>query len=121
AIMDGARAIANGDGDLIIACGVESMSRAPFVMPKSSAAFAREPQIFDTTLGWRFVNKKLSEMYYPYTMGETAENVARRWNISRNAQDEFASESQQKFAKALASGKWTGEVVPVQVQIGKEV
>ena len=60
-------------------------------------------------------------MYYPYTMGETAENVARRWNISRNAQDEFALESQQKFAKALASGKWTGEVVPVQVQIGKEV
>ncbi len=121
AIMDGARAIACGDGELVIACGVESMSRAPFVIPKSSSAFAREPQIFDTTLGWRFVNKKLSELYYPYTMGETAENVAKRWNISRNAQDEFALESQQKFAKALSTGKWRDEIVPVQVQIGKEV
>ena len=121
AIMDCARAIACGDGELMIACGVESMSRAPFVMPKSTSAFAREPQIFDTTLGWRFVNKKLSELYYPYTMGETAENVAKRWNISRNAQDEFALESQQKYAKALAAGKWRDEIVPVQVQIGKEV
>ena len=121
AVMDATRAIACGDGDLMIACGVESMSRAPFVIPKSNAAFAREPQIYDTTLGWRFVNKRLSEMYYPYTMGETAENVARRWNISRNAQDEFALESQQKFAKALAAGKWKDEIVPVQVQIGKEV
>jgi 3-oxoadipyl-CoA thiolase len=121
AVMDGARAIACGDGELMIACGVESMSRAPFVMPKSTSAFAREPQVFDTTLGWRFVNKKLSELYYPYTMGETAENVAKRWNISRNAQDEFALESQQKFAKALAVGKWREEIVPVQVQIGKEV
>src|SRR5476651_420027 len=121
AVMDGARAIACGDGELMIACGVESMSRAPFVMPKSTSAFAREPQVFDTTLGWRFVNKKLSELYYPYTMGETAENIAKRWNISRNAQDEFALESQQKFAKALAAGKWKDEIVPVQVQIGKEV
>ena len=121
AIMDCARAIACGDGELMIACGVESMSRAPFVIPKSNTAFAREPQIFDTTLGWRFVNKKLSELYYPYTMGETAENVARRWNISRNAQDEFALESQQKYARALASNKWRDEIVPLQVQIGKEV
>lgn len=121
AVMDCTRTIACGDAELMIACGVESMSRAPFVIPKSSSAFAREPQIYDTTLGWRFVNKKLSELYYPYTMGETAENVARRWNISRNAQDEFALESQQKFAKALAAGKWSDEIVPVQVQIGKEV
>ncbi len=121
AIMDGARAIACGDGDLIIASGVESMSRAPFVMPKSSSAFAREPQIYDTTMGWRFINKKLSEQYYPFTMGETAENVARRWNISRNAQDEFAMESQQKYARALEAGKWRDEIVPIQVQIGKEV
>jgi 3-oxoadipyl-CoA thiolase len=121
AIMDGARAIACGDGDLIIACGVESMSRAPFVMPKATTPFAREPQIFDTTLGWRFVNKKLSELYYPYTMGETAENVARQWNISRNAQDEFALESQQKYAKALAANKWQDEIIPLQVQIGKDV
>jgi acetyl-CoA C-acetyltransferase len=121
AIMDGARAIACGDGDLVIACGVESMSRAPFVMPKSTSAFAREPQIFDTTLGWRFINKKLSELYYPYTMGETAENVAKRWNISRNAQDEFALASQQKYARAFTAGKWKDEIVPMQVQIGKEV
>ncbi len=120
AIMDASRAIAAGDGDIMIACGVESMSRAPFVMPKAQSAFAREPQLFDTTLGWRFVNKKLSDLYYPYTMGETAENVARRWNISRNAQDEFAHASQQKYARALAAGKWKEEIVPIQVQIGKE-
>jgi 3-oxoadipyl-CoA thiolase len=121
AIMDAARAIACGDGDLYIACGVESMSRAPFVMPKATTAFAREPQIFDTTLGWRFVNKKLSDLYYPYTMGETAENVARQWNISRNAQDEFAMESQQKYAKAHAANKFSEEIIPLQVQIGKDV
>ncbi len=121
AIMDGARTIACGDGDLVIACGVESMSRAPFVMPKSTSAFAREPQIADTTLGWRFINKRLAEMYYPYTMGETAENVAKRWNISRNAQDEFALESQQKYERALADNRWKDEIVPIQVQIGKDV
>jgi len=121
AIMDGARAIACGDGDLIIACGVESMSRAPFVMPKATSAFSRENQVFDTTLGWRFVNKKLSDLYYPFTMGETAENVARQWNISRNAQDEFAMESQQKYAKALEANKWRDEIIPLQVQIGKDV
>jgi 3-oxoadipyl-CoA thiolase len=120
-IMDAARAIACGDGDLYIACGVESMSRAPFVMPKATSAFAREPQIFDTTLGWRFINKKLSDLYYPYTMGETAENVAKQWNISRNAQDEFAMESQQKYAKAYANNKWANEITPMQVQIGKDV
>lgn len=121
AIMDCARAIACGDGDLMVACGVESMSRAPFVVPKSTSAFARDPQIADTTLGWRFVNKRLAEMYYPYTMGETAENVARRWNISRHAQDEFALESQQKYEKALQENKWKDEITPVQVQVGKEV
>ncbi len=121
AIMDAARAIACGDGDLMIACGVESMSRAPFVMPKSTSAFARDPQIYDTTLGWRFVNKKLSEMYHPYSMGETAENVARQWNISRNAQDEFAIASQKKYANALAANKWTDEIIPLQVQIGANV
>jgi len=119
-IMDAARAIACGDGDLMIACGVESMSRAPFVIPKANSAFAREPQIFDTTLGWRFINKKLSDLYYPYTMGETAENVAKQWNISRNAQDEFAMGSQHKYAKALASGKFLNEISPLQVQVGKD-
>jgi 3-oxoadipyl-CoA thiolase len=121
AIMDAARAIACGDGDLMIACGVESMSRAPFVMPKSTSAFARDPQIYDTTLGWRFVNKKLSELYHPYSMGETAENVARQWNISRNAQDEFAIASQKKYANALTANKWTDEIIPLQVQIGANV
>ncbi len=121
AIMDATRSIACGDGDLFIACGVESMSRAPFVIPKSSTAFAREAQIYDTTLGWRFVNKKLSELYYPYTMGETAEQVAKRWNISRNAQDEFALYSQQKYARALEADRWKSEIIPVPVQVGKEI
>lgn len=121
AVMDCARAIACGDGDLMIACGVESMSRAPFVVPKSSSAFSRDAQIADTTMGWRFVNKKLAELYFPYSMGETAENVARRWNISRHAQDEFAFSSQQKYLKAHEENKWQDELAPLQVQIGKEV
>jgi len=121
AVMDSARAIACGDAELMIACGVESMSRAPFVMPKATSAFSRENQLFDTTLGWRFVNKKLSELYYPYTMGETAENVARQWNISRIAQDEFAFESQKKFARAQEAGKWADELIAVQVQVEKDV
>ena len=121
AIMDASRAIMCGDGDLYIACGVESMTRAPFVLPKSAAPFAREPQIFDTTLGWRFINKQLSEMYYPFSMGETAENVATQWNISRLAQDEFALGSQQKYFAAANAGKFTDEIIPVQVQRGKDV
>ncbi|MFT3681475.1 MAG: acetyl-CoA C-acyltransferase [Ferruginibacter sp.] len=120
-IMDAARAIMCGDGDLFIACGVESMTRAPFVTPKAGSAFAREPQLFDTTMGWRFVNPKLSELYYPFSMGETAENVAKQWNISRHAQDEFAFESQQKYAAAYADGKFEDEIIPVSVQQGKDV
>ena len=121
AIMDAARAIMCGDGELFIACGVENMTRAPFVMPKASAAFAREPQIFDTTMGWRFVNKNLSALYYPYSMGETAENVAKQWNISRHAQDEFSLESQDKYARAYAENKFAEEIMPVQVQVGKDI
>ena len=121
AIMDSSRAIAAGDAELMIACGVESMSRAPFVMPKSSSAFDRNAQIFDTTMGWRLVNKKLSELYHPYTMGETAENVAKQWNISRHAQDEFAMESQEKYAAALKEGKWKDEIIPLQVPVGKDM
>jgi len=120
AIMDCSRTIACGDAELMIACGVESMSRAPFVMPKAQSAFDRNAQVFDTTMGWRFINKKLAEMYYPYSMGETAENVAKQWNISRHAQDEFALESQQKYADALKEGKWKDEIIPVQVQVGKD-
>ena len=98
-----ARAIANGDAEIMIAGGVESMSRAPFVIPKNNSPFEENPEIFDTTMGWRFINEKLSALYYPYTMGETAENVAKKWNISRHAQDEFALGSQQKYADALNS------------------
>lgn len=119
AIMDGARAIANGDGEVVISCGVESMSRAPFVMAKPTEAFSRKAEIYDTTLGWRFINQRLADLYYPYGMGETAENVARQWNISREDQDRFAWASQQKYAEALAAGKWTSEIIPVQVEAVK--
>lgn len=120
AIMDSARTIACGDAQLMIACGVESMSRAPFVMPKATSAFDRNAQIFDTTMGWRFVNRQLAEMYFPYTMGETAENIAKQWNISRHAQDEFAMSSQQKYAKAHKENKFKEEIIPVRVQVGKD-
>lgn len=120
AIMDSARTIACGDAELMIACGVESMSRAPFVMPKATSAYDRNAQLFDTTMGWRFVNKQLAEMYFPYNMGETAENVAKQWNISRNAQDEFAMESQQKYAEAYSAGKFKNEIIPIKVQVGKD-
>jgi len=120
AIMDSTRTIACGDAQLMIACGVESMSRAPFVMPKASSPFDRNAQIFDTTMGWRFINKKLSESYFPYSMGETAENIAKQWNISRHAQDEFALESQQKYAFAHKTARFKEEIIPVQVQVGKE-
>lgn len=120
-IMDAARAIMCGDGELFIACGVESMSRAPFVLPKQTDSFGRKTELFDTTMGWRFINEKLSAMYHPFTMGETAENVAKQWQISRNAQDEFAVESQERYFAALAAGKWTNEIVPVETVNGKEV
>jgi acetyl-CoA C-acetyltransferase len=120
AIMDSARTIACGDAHLMIACGVESMSRAPFVMPKAASAFDRNAQIFDTTMGWRFVNRQLADMYFPYTMGETAENIAKQWNISRHAQDEFAMSSQQKYAKAHKENRFKEEIIPVRVQVGKD-
>lgn len=115
AIMDGARQIMVGDAELIIACGVESMTRAPFVMNKSNEAWGRKPEIFDTTMGWRFVNPKLAEMYYPFAMGETAENVAKQWNVTRKEQDEFALSSQQKYFAAKAAGKWKDEITPVEI------
>jgi 3-oxoadipyl-CoA thiolase len=119
AIMDASRAIMCGDGDIYIAGGVESMSRAPFVMGKSETPFSRQAEIFDTTLGWRFINKKLSDLYYPYTMGETGENVAEQWNVTREEQDQFAFNSQEKYAAAAASGKFKEEIVPVTVDLGK--
>jgi acetyl-CoA C-acetyltransferase len=119
AIMDSARQILTGDAEVMIACGVESMSRAPFVMPKSTTPFQRTAEIYDTTLGWRFVNNKLQDVHYPYSMGETGENVAKQWNISREAQDAFALESQNRYFAALEGGKWKDEIVPVEVEGAK--
>lgn len=115
AIMDAARAIMCDEGMLYIAAGVESMTRAPFVMAKSDGAWSRKNEVFDTTIGWRFTNKFLAEMYHPYSMGETAENVATKWNISREAQDAFALASQQKYFAALNERKWEDEIVPVEM------
>jgi acetyl-CoA C-acetyltransferase len=95
AIMDASRAIACGDGMMYMAGGVESMTRAPFVMAKQGEAWSRNAEVFDTTIGWRFTNKTLAALYHPYSMGETAENVARQWKISREDQDKFALSSQQ--------------------------
>lgn len=115
AVMDAARAIMCGEGLLYIAAGVESMTRAPFVMPKSEGAFTRKPEIYDTTIGWRFTNKFLADKYYPYSMGETAENVAKEWNITREQQDAFALSSQEKYFAALAQDKWAEEIVAVEM------
>jgi 3-oxoadipyl-CoA thiolase len=114
AIMDAARQVMCGHAELIIASGVESMTRAPFVMPKATGAFQRNAEVYDTTLGWRFINKKLAEMYPPYSMGETAENVAKQWNISREEQDAFAVQSQQKYFAAKEANKWEDEIVAVE-------
>lgn len=120
AIMDAARAISCNEGMFYIAGGVESMTRAPFVMPKSDGAWSRKTEIYDSTIGWRFTNKKLADMYHPYSMGETAENVARQWNISREAQDVFAAASQHKYAAAFEAGKWNDELIPVEITENRE-
>jgi len=114
-IVDASRAIQCGDGDIYISGGTESMTRAPFVMAKAETAYSRTPEIYDTTIGWRFTNKKLAAMYNPYAMGETAENVAERWNISREEQDTFAFQSQEKYQAAHAAGKFANEIVPVHI------
>ena len=115
AINIAARMIETGHGDVFIAGGTESMSRAPFVMAKSETAFARAPEIHDTTLGWRFTNPRLAERYHPYSMGETAENVARKFGISREDQDAFALSSQSKWGAAKASCRFDGEIVAVEI------
>ena len=115
AVMDAARAVMCGEGMIYIAGGVESMTRAPFVTAKSDGAWNRKMETYDSTIGWRFTNKRLAEMYYPYSMGETAENVATEWNISREAQDVFALGSQQKYFAALAAGKWEDEIVAIEM------
>jgi len=120
AIMDSARAIMCGEGQVYIAGGVESMTRAPFVMAKSSNAWNRQAEVHDTTIGWRFVNKRLTEKYHPYSMGETAENVAKQWKITREEQDQFALDSQEKYFKALSNGMWKEEIVGIEILGGKE-
>lgn len=119
AIMDAARAIMTGEGEIYIAGGVESMSRAPFVLPKSEDPFSRKAEMYDTTLGWRFVNPRLSSLYHPYSMGETAENVARKYNIGREEQDAFAYESQIRYQRAHEAGKFSDELIPVRLPQSK--
>ncbi len=120
AIMDATRALQCGDGELMIACGVESMTRAPYVMSKPDQPWSRQPEIYDTTIGWRFTNPALAALYHPYSMGETAENVARQWNITREEQDQFAFDSQTKYQAAAKAGKFRDEIIPVSVKVKKE-
>ena len=108
-----ARAIKSGEAGLVIAGGVESMSRAPFVMPKATSEFSRNAEIYDTTMGWRFVNKRMKEMYGTESMPETAENVAEAFNISREDQDLFALRSQQRAHVAQSNGFFSDEIVPI--------
>ncbi len=121
AVADAARLIVTGEADLVIAGGVEQMSRAPLVMGKPTDAFPRGNQtIYDTTLGWRFVNPRMEQMHGTLAMGETAEKVAERCNVSREAQDRFALTSQQRAAKALASGRMAVEITPIVTGIDKK-
>jgi len=120
AINCAARMIESGAGDIMVAGGVESMSRAPYVLSKADQAFGREQQIFDTTIGWRFVNPRLAAMYPPISLGETAENVARAHAVSRADQDAFALASQQKWAAAHADGRFRDEIAPVEIPQGKK-
>lgn len=119
AIMDASRAIMCGDGEFMIAAGVESMTRAPFVMGKADSAFSRKAEMFDTTIGWRFINPALAAMHHPYSMGETAENVAKQWKVSRAEQDEFAYNSQLKYEAAHKAGRFNDELIPIEIDLGK--
>ncbi len=110
-----AQAIAAGEGECFIAGGVESMSRAPFVLAKAEGPYSRKAEIYDTTIGWRFTNPRLAAAYPPYSMGETAENVAERYRISRQEQDRFALASQEKAARAIEAGRLAEEITPVSV------
>ncbi len=110
-----ARAIRLGEADMVLAGGVESMSRAPMVMPKADAAFSRKAEIYDTTIGWRFVNRAMDKTYGTHSMPETAENVAEDFNVSREDQDAFALRSQTRALAAIASGRMAREIAPVSV------
>jgi len=120
ALIDAARAIRNNEGDCYIAGGVESMTRAPFVMSKAPEAFGRKVEIYDTTIGWRFTNPVLAKKHYPFSMGETAENVAEKYRITRERQDEFAFNSQMKTKRAYEKRKFKNEIIPVEITKGKE-
>ena len=115
AVGTAARAIKSGETDLMIAGGVESMSRAPFVMGKATSAYSRDAQIYDTTIGWRFVNPLMNRQYGTHSMPETAENVAEEFQISREDQDAFSVRSQQRAGRAVASGRFAKEIVPVTI------
>ncbi|MEV0426450.1 3-oxoadipyl-CoA thiolase [Micromonospora sp. NPDC050495] len=119
ALATAARSIVAGEADLVVAGGVESMSRAPFVMPKATTAFARTAEVYDTTIGWRLVNPLMKKQWGIDSMPETAENVAADFDVDRAAQDEFALRSQQRAAKAQADGRLAEEIVPVTVPAGK--
>jgi 3-oxoadipyl-CoA thiolase len=110
-----ARTIKAGDGDLLIAGGVESMSRAPFVMPKADTAFSRRAELYDTTIGWRFINPRMQQLYETHSMPQTADNVAEAFGIARADQDAFALRSQQRWAAAQAAGRFRDEIVPVTI------
>ncbi|MDD5176213.1 MAG: acetyl-CoA C-acyltransferase [Sterolibacterium sp.] len=113
AVNSAAQAIKVGEGEVFIAGGVESMTRAPFVFAKAETAFSRDAKVFDSTIGWRFINPKMTEAYAKESMGDTAENVARKYGLTRLEQDEFALASQRKWAAADAAGKFRDEIVPV--------
>src|SRR5262249_40476231 len=115
AVNSAAQAIQTGTGDTFVAGGVESMTRAPFVLGKCAAAFNRAMHLQDTTIGWRFINAKLSAMYHPYSMGETAENIAERYHVSRTDQDVYALHSHRQAVAAQQAGRFTAEIVPVTI------
>ena len=115
AVASAARAVKIGEGDIYIAGGVESMTRAPYAMSKASKPFARDVELFDTSLGWRFVNPKMKAKYGTDSMGETAENVAEQYKVTRGDQDAFALRSQQKAAEARATGRLAKEIVAVDI------
>ncbi len=120
AFLDGVRSIRNGEGECYLAGGVESMTRAPFVLAKNPEPYGRRAEMFDTTIGWRFTNPKLAKLYHPYSMGETAENVAEKYKVSRERQDEFAFNSQMKTKTAIETGKFKDEIFPVEIISKKE-
>lgn len=119
AVINAARAIVCGDGDAYIAGGVEQMTRAPWVISKVSQAFGRDAEMYDSSFGWRFINSKMQQLYGIDSMGMTAENLADKYNIDRQSQDEFALWSQQKADEARTTGRLAQEIVPVEVSIGK--